>query len=174
MDYNKLVFAGPVGAGKSTAIQSISDSAPVSTEVPLSSGPMGEKTTTTVALDYSFLSLNGQILHIYGLPGQGRLAFMRDIILDGALGVVLLLDGSSDSVYEDAKSWLASVLEINEDINFVIGITKSDIASKLSLTELRNVVAQFVPTAPILSVDAREQEDIKQLLQILVATHKGS
>lgn len=171
MKYNKLVFAGPVGAGKSTAIQSISSSAPVSTDVPLSSGPMGEKTTTTVALDYSFLNLNGDILHIYGLPGQGRLSFMRDIVLDGALGVILLLDGSTPDIYDNAHHWLSSIKEINESVNFVIGITKSDIASELSLTELRNVVGQFAPTAPILSVDAREQNDIKQLLQILVAIH---
>ena len=53
----KLLFAGPVGSGKTTAIAAISDSQPIGTEVPLSDGAMGDKTSTTVALDYSFVRL---------------------------------------------------------------------------------------------------------------------
>ncbi|MGM0562929.1 MAG: GTP-binding protein [Pseudomonadota bacterium] len=169
--YSKLVFAGPVGAGKSTAIAAISESPPVSTEETLSGGPMGEKTTTTVALDYSFLRIDGTVVHLYGMPGQGRLGFMRHIVLDGALGAVLLLDGSSPEVYEDARHWLTSLRELNPQLNIVIGVTKTENSPELSLSQLRETVVPIEPKAPILSVDARETEDIKQLLQILLALH---
>ncbi|EDY86031.1 small GTP-binding protein [gamma proteobacterium HTCC5015] len=170
-NYNKLVFAGPVGAGKSTAIAAISETPPVSTEETLSSGAMGDKTTTTVALDYSFLNLEGSIIHIYGMPGQARLGFMRNIVLEGALGVVLLLNGESEEVYNDASYWLRSIREISPQLNVVIGITKTENNPDLSLNELRGSISQIDPKAPILSVDAREEDDMKQLLKILLALH---
>lgn len=169
MEYNKLVFAGPVGAGKSTAISAISDVAPVTTEQPLSEGAMGDKTTTTVALDYSFLNMDGEILHLYGLPGQEQLGFMRDIILQGAYGVVLLLDASDSAIETLAKQWLSSLLAIEKNIKLVVAVTKSETSVDFSLNALREVVKEFVPTAPIISIDPREADDVKQVLQVLVS-----
>lgn len=169
MDYNKLVFAGPVGAGKSTAIRAVSDVAPVMTEQPLSEGAMGDKTTTTVALDYSFINIDGEVMHLYGLPGQEQLGFMRDILLQGAYGVVLLLDASDDAINEQAKQWLDSLLGIARDIKLVVAVTKSENSLHFSLNALRDVVKQFVPTAPIITIDPRETQDVRQALQILVS-----
>ena len=169
MEYNKLVFAGPVGAGKSTAINSISEVAPVTTEQPLSSGAMGEKTTTTVALDYSYLSMDGEVLHLYGLPGQEQLGFMRDIILQGAYGVILLVDASDRDIDSICQQWLSSILEIEKNIKIVVAVTKSENNPDFSLNSLRETVKNFLPSAPIISIDPREKEDVKQALQILVA-----
>ena len=169
MEYNKLVFAGPVGAGKSTAINSISEVAPVTTEQPLSSGAMGEKTTTTVALDYSYLSMDGEVLHLYGLPGQEQLGFMRDIILQGAYGVILLVDASDGDIDSICQQWLSSILEIEKNIKIVVAVTKSENNPDFSLNSLRETVKNFLPSAPIISIDPREKEDVKQALQILVA-----
>jgi len=80
----KLVFAGPVGAGKTTAIAAIADAPPVSTDTPMSEGSMGDKTTTTVAFDFATLKTEeGDLVFLYGLPGQERFDFMRRIILTG-------------------------------------------------------------------------------------------
>lgn len=74
----KLVLAGPVGAGKTTAIRSIADSDPISTEMPLTTGALGDKTTTTVAFDFATIVLDdGTPVMVYGLPGQEHYAFMR-------------------------------------------------------------------------------------------------
>ncbi|SBV50375.1 hypothetical protein XBLMG947_1153 [Xanthomonas bromi] len=83
---NKLVFVGGMGAGKTTAVRAISDVEPVSTEMPLN-----DKTYTTVALDYSSIELeDGELLHVYGVPGQKYLDFMWPLVCDGALGVIVL------------------------------------------------------------------------------------
>lgn len=166
--YNKLLFAGPVGAGKTTAINAISDSAPLSTEAPLSGGPMGEKTTTTVALDYSYLRLGNDIVHLYGVPGQERLKFMRELLVSGAIGAVLLLDASRKNINADAESWLQSLTGLSQDLRFVVGVTKTDQAENFSLNGLRQVVGQFSRSIPILSVDAREAESVKQLLRLML------
>lgn len=164
-----MIFCSPVSAGKSTAINSISEEAPVTTEQPLSSGAMGDKTTTTVALDYSYLNMDGEILHLYGLPGQEQLSFMREIVLQGAYGVILLLDASDSAIETLAKQWLTSLLSIQEDIKLVVAVTKSETSPDFSLNALRDVVKMFLPTAPIISIDPREKADVKQALQILVA-----
>jgi len=168
LNYNKLLFGGPVGAGKTTAIRALSHEAPISTEAPLAQA-MGEKSTTTVALDYSFLRMDDAVIHLYGLPGQKRLSFMRDILVPGALGVVLLLDGTRPQIYEDAYSWLESLTALDVNLTFAIGITKTDQGGDVSLNELRKIAAHFSKAAPILSVDARDEDSIKQLLRILVA-----
>ena len=48
----KVVFTGPMGAGKTTAIRGISQGQTLSTEVPISQGAQGDKRFTTVGLDY--------------------------------------------------------------------------------------------------------------------------
>ena len=103
----KLVFAGPVGAGKTTAIAAIADAPPVSTDTPMSEGPMGAKTTTTVAFDFATLKTEeGDPVFLYGLPGQERFDFMRRIILNGALGVVLALNGANTDIADQCTHWL--------------------------------------------------------------------
>src|SRR5690606_13779763 len=92
----KLVFVGEMGAGKTTAIRSISDMEPISTEMPISDEDALQvaqgKTHTTVALDYSSIELgDGELLHVYGVPGQAYLDFMWPIVAEGAIGIVVLV-----------------------------------------------------------------------------------
>src|SRR5689334_11133396 len=47
-----ILFAGPMGAGKTTAIQSLSDIRVIATEAANSDREQSDKPTTTVALDY--------------------------------------------------------------------------------------------------------------------------
>ncbi len=169
MEFNKLVFAGPVGAGKSTAILSVSSAPPVTTEQPLSDGPMGEKTTTTVALDYSYLDLDGDILHLYGLPGQEQLSFMREIILQGAYGVILLLDANHQNISSMAAHWLSTILTINPEIKIVIAVTKSEHCCDFSINTLRKTVKEYINSAPIITIDPREKTDVMQALRMLTA-----
>ena len=69
----KLVFAGPVGAGKTTAIQSLSDIEVVRTEANATDEVRLLKQTTTVAMDYGRMNLpNGDQVRLFGTPGQKR------------------------------------------------------------------------------------------------------
>ena len=170
-EYNKIVFGGSVGAGKSTAIAAISDTPPISTEETLSDGPIDEKTTTTVALDYSFVNIDGEIVHLYGLPGQTRLAFMRNILLEGAFGAVLLLKATDPRIYEHAHEWLSSLLSISPSLKIAIGITHTERSSSFSMVDLRGAVARVSPMVPMLSIDARQREDVQQLIKVLLALH---
>ena len=66
----------------------------VSTEAGISDGTGdGEKTTTTVGIDFGRVSLSGDMaLYLFGTPGQERFDFMWDIVAKGMLGVIMLVD----------------------------------------------------------------------------------
>lgn len=165
----KLVFAGPVGAGKTTSIRSLSDSAPVSTEMPMTDGAMGEKTTTTVALDFSMVLLDdGTPLHIYGLPGQDHFSHMRPIVLEGAVGVIVVLPGDHDDIEDACERWLRSIREISPGIAIVIGITRTDLSRGFRMDAVRRAVQRCGPPVPVFTFDARDREQTSHLVRALL------
>jgi uncharacterized protein len=165
----KLLFVGPVGVGKTTAIRAISDLPPVSTDVPWTEATSSSKTSTTVALDYSTIQLDqNETLHIYGLPGQDYLDFMGPIVGRGSLGAVLLLDASSSVLSEDCQHSVRSLSRIDPDLKFVIGITKADLAPKFSMDTMHRLMQRMNLSVPIFSVDPRDPAQITQLIRALL------
>ena len=76
----KIVFSGPVGAGKTTAITSLSDIPPVTTDESASDMTQKRKANTTVAMDYGLMKLDGgERLHLYGTPGQERFELLQGV-----------------------------------------------------------------------------------------------
>lgn len=166
----KLVISGDMGAGKTTAICAIADDPPLATEVPIFGETMGDKTTTTVAFDYGSVTLDdGEVLHVYGMPGQQHFDFMRPIIAEGAMGAIVLIDATSRTMAEDCARWLRCLQSIGPDLCFVVGITKTDIAPDFSLRGIRRVVQDMGISAPILTCDARVADQCRQLLRALLA-----
>nr|WP_305908301.1 ATP/GTP-binding protein [Methylomarinum sp. Ch1-1]MDP4521123.1 ATP/GTP-binding protein [Methylomarinum sp. Ch1-1] len=107
MSQYKIIFTGPVGAGKTTAINSISDVPPVKTDAVASDMTKSRKSATTVAMDYGVMNLDGgEKIHLYGTPGQERFDFMWDILTTGGIGLVLLLDNSRLDPFQDMKFFL--------------------------------------------------------------------
>ena len=95
MRENKIIFTGPVGVGKTTAIAAISDEALVQTDASASDMTLDRKRNTTVAMDYGAISLDEDTkVHLYGTPGQERFNFMWEILSQGSMGLVLLLDNA--------------------------------------------------------------------------------
>lgn len=165
----KLVFAGPMGAGKTTAIRSIADSPPISTEMDLSEGATAEKSTTTVAFDFAVVMLDDDTpLYVYGMPGQDYFTYMRKILLQGAIGVVLVLDGSAAGIGSDCSEWLQSLQECQAPPHVVIGITKTEAAPDFSLAEVRSVVRRSGQVIPVFTFDARDSEQTTHLVRALL------
>ena len=67
----KIIFAGSMGAGKTTAIQSLSDKEVVSTDVENTDTKSHSKLLTTVGIDYGQILLPPDVkIGLYGTPGQ--------------------------------------------------------------------------------------------------------
>jgi len=70
---NKIIFTGPVGVGKTTAIAALSDEPPIQTDASASDMTAVRKGYTTVAMDYGLIQLDENTkIHLYGTPGQER------------------------------------------------------------------------------------------------------
>lgn len=100
----KIIFTGPVGAGKTTAISSLSDIPPVKTDRLASDMTRKRKPETTVAMDYGLVNLaDGVAIHLYGTPGQERFDFMWEILVEGGIGLVLLIDNTRPDPFVDLR-----------------------------------------------------------------------
>lgn len=166
----KLVLAGAMGAGKSTAIAALADAPPVSTEMPIVDGIRGSKTTTTVALDFATAMLeDGTPLFLYGLPGQDHLSFMRPIVLEGALGALMMLDGRDPDLPATCQEWLDSLHDHDPALPLAIGITHTDLVGDFSLEPLRALLHERRVRVPAFTVDARDRAQMAHLVRALLA-----
>lgn len=167
--YNKIVFTGPVGAGKSTAIASLSDIPPVRTDEAASDMTRKRKASTTVAMDYGIMNLaGGEKIHLYGTPGQERFDFMWEILSTGGIGLVLLLDNTRPDPFGDLKFFTGKFRDFIDTSSLVVGVTQMDLSPKPYLEEYYPHLQQIGLKAPVFEVDARRKQDVSLLVQTLL------
>ncbi len=169
MSNYKIIFTGPVGAGKTTAITSMSDDAPVTTDEAASDMTRSRKKATTVAMDYGLMRLEGgEVIHLYGTPGQERFDFMWDILSTGGIGLVVLLDNTRADPFVDLRFFLDSFAEFIDKTSVVIGVTQMDNSPKPTISDYHLAIKNMGINPAIFEVDAREQADVSLLIQSLL------
>lgn len=158
-----MVITGPFNAGKTEFIRSISEIDVVSTEQNISSENEKLKETTTVALDFGRLTIdNTLILHIFGTPGQRRFEFMWDILSEGMLGYVVMVDSTRPETFREARYILDTFSE-HSDTPFVVAVNKQDLESAWDVEDIRHVL-RLRPEIPVLPCVATDMELVKKVL----------
>ncbi len=169
---NKIIFAGPVGAGKTTAISAVSDIVVVGTEARASDEVLQRKNTTTVAMDYGVLNLEGgEKVHLYGTPGQERFSFMWEILSEGAMGFVILIDSLRPDPLADLELYLNAFRRLIANCGeaVVVGVTRTELNPQPDLLDrLNERLADMKLNVPVFEVDGRRREDVKQMLLALL------
>ena len=169
MAENKIIFTGPVGVGKTTAIAALSDEPPVQTDASASDMTAVRKGYTTVAMDYGVIRLDENTkIHLYGTPGQERFDFRWDILSQGSMGLILLLDNTRANPLKDLKFFLDSFADLLETAPLVVGVTKMDIRAVPGIDVYQKYLAQNGFNVPVFEVDARNEEDVKQLVTAML------
>ena len=169
MAQHKIIFAGPVGAGKTTAIKSLSDIPVLTTDEEATDMTKNRKPQTTVAMDYGLLKLDGgERVHLYGTPGQERFDFMWDILTEGGLGLVLMLDNTRTNPFQDMSFYVNAFREFIENTQLVIGVTRMDENPLPGLDRYKSYVETLGFRVPVFEVDAREKRDVSLLVQALL------
>jgi len=169
--HHKIVFAGPVGVGKTAAIASISDIEPIRTDEGASDMTLQRKAQTTVAMDYGMLRLpDGEKIMLYGTPGQERFDFMWDILTEGGIGLVLLLDNTRANPFSDMRFFLKAFAPFIGRTKVAIGVTHMDEQPQPALSAYRDVLREVgIPAnVPLYEVDARSRRDIAVLVQSML------
>lgn len=169
MSQYKIIFTGPVGAGKTTAIESISDVPPIKTDASATDMTKIKKASTTVALDYGIMHLaGGEKIHIYGTPGQERFDFMWEILTVGGIGLILLLDNTRADPFQDMKFFLDAFQKFIAETGVAIGVTQMDLSNKPTINDYHIQLQEMGIKPPVFSVDARVKNDVSLLVQSLL------
>ncbi len=169
IEESKIIFTGPVGVGKTTAIAAISDDPPVTTDASASDMTLVRKGHTTVAMDYGVIRLDEDTkVHLYGTPGQERFDFMWEILSMGGMGLVLMLDNQRHAPLQDMDFFLDAFADLLDVAPVVVGISKMDIPGGLVLEDYQKHLEAKNMNIPVFEVDAREPADVKNLVMALL------
>ncbi|MFI8717522.1 GTP-binding protein [Stenotrophomonas sp. NPDC077464] len=170
MREHKIVVLGSMGCGKSTLVRAIAAGAVVDTDVPNSDRQGADKVSTTVAMDYADIDLpNGDRLRLYGTPGQQRFDFIWPILLQGASGVVLLLDATRSAAVDELRTYLEVLREHAAQVPAVIGISRMDLAHGFDLESCASLAGWDERVLPVLPVDARDRDQGLLLMDVLMS-----
>lgn len=166
---HKIVVMGPLGAGKSTLVQTLTEGRAVVTEA-RNTDPSVGKLYTTVAMDYGDIDLpGGDRLRLYGSPGQQRFAYLWPILLTGAEGVIVLVDGSEPVEATLAGQHLQAIADTAPALPVVIGITKCAPGSDPVLPAWQDWLEEHAYGLPVLLLDPRDMTQSIAAMDLLMS-----
>ena len=158
----KVVITGAFNAGKTLFITTISEIPVVSTERRISDDLSSIKEETTVAMDYGQVTIDGNLLHLFGTPGQERFNFMWDILVTDTDILLLLIDSTARSTFATARQLLRQ-LRRKKSVPFLIVATKQDERRAISLDDLANSL-KLEDASLVVPCDARDADSVRAVL----------
>jgi len=163
MQVVKIVVTGPFSAGKTQFIQSISEIDVVATEREISSDEERIKTYTTVAMDFGRITVDEDlVLYLFGTPGQRRFDFMWEILAEGMLGFVVLLDSVRPETFREARSIL-DTFRSYAPVPYIVAANKQDLEDAWSPEDLR-IALRIPPEIKMIPCVATDRSSVQQVL----------
>jgi signal recognition particle receptor subunit beta len=166
----KMVVTGPFSAGKTQFIQAISEIDVVATERKVTrEEELRIKDQTTVAMDFGRLTVDEDlILYLFGTPGQRRFDFMWEVLSEGMLGFVVLLDSVRPETFREARDILDTFTSY-APVPYVVAANKQDMEDAWTPEDLR-IALRIPPEIKVLPCVAPDRESVKNvLLELLYA-----
>ena len=167
----KILVAGGFGVGKTTAVTTISEIAPLTTEAEMTSVAAGVddgslvpgKTTTTVAMDFGRITIDESIkLYIFGTPGQDRFGFMWADLARGALGALVMVDSRRLDDCYPAVDYFERM-----GLPFVVAVNEFDGELAHDLDTVRWALA-VDPAVPVIAFDARRFLSVRDAILLVL------
>ena len=159
----KMVVTGPFAAGKTQFIQTISEIEVVSTERKISSESERIKERTTVAMDFGRITVDEDlVLYLFGTPGQKRFDFMWEILSEGMLGFIVLIDSVRPETFREARNIL-DTFRAYAPTPYVVAANKQDMEDAWSVEDLR-IALRIEDGVKVLPCVATDRESVKRVL----------
>lgn len=159
----KMVISGAVNAGKTQFIRAISEIEVVSTERKATDDTKDIKKETTVAMDFGRISVGDDlVLHLFGTPGQKRFDFMWEILSEGMLGLIVLVDSTRPETFRETNR-IIDFFTAYRDAPYVIAANKQDHENAWSPDELR-LALRLNSDVKIMPCVATDREAVKSVL----------
>jgi small GTP-binding protein len=164
----KMVVTGPFSAGKTEFIQSVSEIDVVSTERKISSAQeKAVKEATTVAMDFGRITVDDDlVLYLFGTPGQRRFDFMWEILSEGMLGFIVMVDSTRPETFREARSILET-FRAYAPTPYVVAANKQDVNDAWEVDDMRHALRldSKVKLVPCVATDRASVKSI--LLELL-------
>jgi len=160
----KLVFWGPVGAGKTTIVKTLSETPVLETDE-FTKESIG-KTTTTVALDFGTLELEGFKVHLFGTPGQERFSFLREILMKGASAFILMIAGNKPETFPYTRKTLHHLIAFSST-PFLIAVTHQDSPQSWNPGEI--AIYMQVPENKVVALNSTDKTECLEFLRKVLA-----
>jgi small GTP-binding protein len=163
----KMVVTGPFSSGKTQFIQTVSEIDVVATERKISSESERIKETTTVAMDFGRITVdNDLVLYLFGTPGQKRFDFMWEILSEGMLGFVVMVDSSRPETFREARRILET-FRAYAPTPYVVTANKQDLEDAWDPDDMR-IALRLSPEVKLLPCISTDKESVKNaLLELL-------
>ncbi|NIM95474.1 MAG: GTP-binding protein, partial [Anaerolineales bacterium] len=148
---------------KTAFIQSVSEIDVVSTERRITTEAERIKETTTVAMDFGRITVDDDlVLYLFGTPGQKRFDFMWEILSEGMLGFIVIVDSSRPETFREAKSILET-FRAYAPTPYVVAANKQDISDAWDVDDLR-IALRIDRKIKLLPSVATDKESVKTVL----------
>ncbi len=159
----KMVITGPFNSGKTEFIRSISEIEVVTTERDISAEAERVKDQTTVAMDFGRITVDDDlVLYLFGTPGQRRFDFMWEILSEGMLGFVVMVDSAKPETFREAKSILET-FRAYAPTPYVVAANKQDVPDAWAPEDLR-IALRIEDSVKLLPCVATDKESVKNVL----------
>ena len=159
----KIVVTGPFSAGKTEFIQTISEIDVVATERRITRASERIKDQTTVAMDFGRITIDDElILYLFGTPGQKRFDFMWEILSEGMLGFVVMIDSTRPETFREARRILDTFRSYSP-VPYIVAANKQDLPDAWPAEDLR-IVLRVEPGIKVVSCVANDRESVKEVL----------
>lgn len=159
----KMVVTGPFSSGKTEFIQTVSEIDVVSTERKISSEAERIKESTTVAMDFGRITVDDNlVLYLFGTPGQKRFDFMWEILSEGMLGFIVMVDSTRPETFREARSILET-FRAYAPTPYVVAANKQDQSDAWDIDDMR-IALRLDPNVKFLPCVALDKESVKNVL----------
>ncbi len=159
----KIVVTGPFNSGKTEFIRSVSEIDVVSTERRISSEAEKIKESTTVAMDFGRITVDDElVLYLFGTPGQRRFDFMWEILSEGMLGFIVMVDSTRPETFREARGILET-FRAYAPTPYVVAANKQDRPDAWDMEDMQ-VALRLDPHIKLLKCTATKKATVKNVL----------
>lgn len=159
----KMVVTGPFNSGKTAFIQTVSEIDVVATERKITSEAEKVKESTTVAMDFGRITVDDElVLYLFGTPGQKRFDFMWEILSEGMLGFIVMVDSTRPETFREARSILET-FRAYAPTPYIVAANKQDKPDAWDIDDMR-IALRLDKSIQMLPTTALDKDSVKSVL----------
>lgn len=152
----KIVVTGPVACGKSTFVKKFGGERAFSIDYE----------GRTVGLDFARCNISGIEVFAFGTPGHEHLEFMREILVRGAEGLLILFDSTKPHTFKIALQMLQRLLNhLPGKTPFIFVANKQDLPDAIDVDYFSLAAGD---SFPVVGASAKTGEGVGRAIAMLL------